>query len=357
MNATENLLLEQYQVNEIGVINAQPQVIEARFSPCGRWLAAAGYDARVRIWSLSGKEPEEVNSITGHNGWVHAIAFHPTDIVLYSADSWGQLRATRWIDEIPTAKWQRTDAHDGWIRQIDLSADGQLLASCAPDRRACLWSAGNGSLETELMGHDEDIQSVRFHPGGGLLATGDAKGKVLLWDVGSRQVVRQFDASSLWLLHRLQDVGGVRLIRFNHTGTLMACGGVIPSGGGTVQGEPTLLVFDVATGKRTVSIKFGEQKDCFLHDIHWTKDDVLMGVTSGTPGAGRIVFHRLGDEKPFFESTKFPNCHSLSYFPASRHMAVVTTNRDSNGNGRRLNKDGEYAGNKSPIHLFRIGTV
>ena len=348
-------LLKRYEPKESSVIAADPQIVEVRFSPDGAMLAAAGYDARVRVWKLDKGVASESNSITGHNGWVHSVTFHPTESTIYSADSWGQLRATRLVDEVPASHWIQPTAHDGWIRQIALNSDGRLLASCAPDKRVCLWDSETGELVGELLGHDEDVQSVQFSPDGQLVATGDAKGKVRVWDVASRKLLRKLDAAELWLLHRLQDVGGVRVIRFNPAGTLVACGGVKPANGGTVQGEPTLLIFDVSTGERMHTLKFGEQKDCQLHDLHWTSDDVLMGVTCGTPGTGKLVFHRLGDEKAFYETTKFPNCQSLSYHAASNTLAVVTTNRNSNGNGRRLNKDGQYEGNTSPIHLFKLG--
>ena len=70
------------------------------------------------------------------------------------------------------------------------------------------------------------------------------------------------------------------------------------------------------------------------NDVHWTDDGVLMCVTSGTPGAGKLVMRRIEDEKPFFETTKMPNCLSISMIAESKRLAVVTTNRNSNGNGR-----------------------
>ena len=350
-------LQEKYALHEEAVVAIEPQIVEARLSPCGQYLAGAGYDARVRMWSLIGKEPSELNAITGHNGWVHSVLFHPQKPLIFSADSWGQIRATRIEHDVPLTSWMRTDAHDGWIRQIDLSPDAQLLASCAPDKRVCLWASESGQAIAQLHGHDEDIHSLRFSPDGKLLATGDAKGKVRVWDTFTNKLIQTLDASELWLLHRLQDVGGVRVIRFNQDSSLVACAGVKPANGGTVQGEPTVVIFDLASGKKQSTLKLGEQKDCLVHDLYWTSDDVLMGVTCGTPGTGKIVFHRLGDEKPFFETTKYPNCQSLSYHSASKRLAVMTTNRNSNGNGRRLNKSGEYEGNNSPVHLFRVGQL
>lgn len=355
MNDSDQAVLERYALNETGQIVVEPQVTEARFSPCGRYLAATGFDSRLRLWDVSAPEHIELAAVTGHNGWVHSVAYHPTERIVYSSDSWGQLRATQIADEAPKEIWSRPNAHDGWVRQIDISSDGKLLASCAPDRRICIWSTSDGSLYAEWKGHDEDIQSVRFSPDGKSIATGDAKGQMKLWEVNSQKMIREFDATKLWLLHRLQDVGGVRLIRFKPDGSQIAAGGVKPSSGGTVQGEPTLIVFQTETAESVATLTLGAVSDCLLHDVHWTKDDVLICVTSGTPGTGKLVMRRIEDEKPFFETTKMPNCHSVSYLEESKRLAVVTTNRNSNGNGRRLNKDGKYEGNNSPIFLFQLG--
>ena len=364
MYESAETLLDRYEPQEIGQIVVEPQVTEARFSPCGRFLAATGFDARVRLWNVSGERPMELPAIAGHNGWVHSIVYHPDESIIYSSDSWGQIRATQLTDEGLQVLWSRPNAHDGWIRQIDISRDGKVIASCAPDRRICLWSTEDGSPISQWQGHDEDIQSLRFHPGGNYLATGDAKGVAKLWEYSSGRLIREFDARALWLLHRLQDVGGVRLIRFKPDGKQLACGGVKPSSGGTVQGEPTLLVFDTETAELKATLTLGAASDCFLHDVHWTDDDVLMCVTSGTPGAGKLVMRRIEDEKAFYETTKMPNClsislHSKTFNPQlsseAKRLAIVTTNRNSNGNGRRLNENGEYEGNNSPIFIFRLG--
>lgn len=83
-------------------------------------------------------------------------------------------------------------------------------------------------------------------------------------------------------------------------------------------------------------------------------DGFLLAVTSGNPGTGKLLFHRLGDEQPFFSTTKMANCHSVSLHPDGRRLAVVATSKGSNGNGRRVDKDGNYIGNSSPVHLLEM---
>jgi hypothetical protein len=76
-------------------------------------------------------------------------------------------------------------------------------------------------------------------------------------------------------------------------------------------------------------------------------------VTYGTPGAGQLLYVLPEEGKPFF-TRKMSNLHSLSWHPDGKWLAVVATNPGSNGNGRPLDKEGNYVGNKSPIHVFEV---
>ena len=99
-------------------------------------------------------------------------------------------------------------------------------------------------------------------------------------------------------------------------------------------------------------MKLGATNQCFVHDIEFHPKGFVMAVTSGTPGTGQVVFHARNEDKPFYTNTKLPNCHSISLHKDGNRFAVAATNRGSNGNGRRLNKEGEYQGNTTPIHVF-----
>ena len=79
-----------------------------------------------------------------------------------------------------------------------------------------------------------------------------------------------------------------------------------------------------------------------------------MAVTSGAPGSGMLILVNPGDKEPFHVNTKMANCHALALHPDGTHFVVASTNRDSNGNGRSLGKNGEYKTNSSPLHLFEI---
>src|ERR1043166_5839351 len=88
-------------------ISNQPdrQLDIARFSPCGKILAAGAFDGTVRRWELGEKEVVEWPKLTGHHGWVTALVFGPSNGRLYSADSWGQIAAWDYQQREPKLLW------------------------------------------------------------------------------------------------------------------------------------------------------------------------------------------------------------------------------------------------------------
>lgn len=359
-------LREQYEPKEVKSITAEPQCFAARFSPCGKVLVAASYDGRVRRWDASGDELPELNALVGHGGWVTALAFAATGDMLYSADSWGQIRATSYLGEQPAAKWQVAAAHDGWVRDLAVSPDGARLVSCGIDKKVRLWSTADGTRQHEFAtasgeaaqprngDHTGDVARLCFTADGKQLLTGDMRGVVKLWDTSNWQCVREFEAGALFKLDRLQDVGGVHALALDREQKLLAVAGVQPKNGGTVTGIPSVLVFDFATGQLKETLTFGQTNDCFASDAQFHPAGFLVVITCGTPGSGQLVFQRIADKEPFFATKKMVNCQSVSLHPDGKRLAVVATNAGSNGNGRPLTKDGKYDGNRSPINVWRM---
>ncbi|MBC8354762.1 MAG: hypothetical protein H8E66_22510 [Planctomycetes bacterium] len=347
-------LATRFEPKELAVIGADPQVFAAKFNPSGKLLAAGGFDGRVRLWDLATEAPQELPALTAHDGWVQALAFSRDGQRLYTADSWGKLCAWDANDGKPELAWSLNEAHDGWLRDLDVNADGTRIVTCGRDQVVRIWAAVDGAPLLELQGHKTDVYSVRFHPEKQLIASGDDRGIVKLWGATDGQLVREFDASLLYLEHRLQDVGGVRTLAIDRAGKRLAVGGTIPKNGATVQGTPSVLLFNFETAELTHTLNFGASTHCFVHEIILHDEGFVMAVTSGTPGQGQVIFQLPDEETPFYTTTKLLNCHSINLHGPTGRIAIVTTNRGSNGNGRRLAENGEYEGNNSPIHLLQF---
>jgi WD40 repeat protein len=352
MNTDPKELAKRYDPKEVHLLKPNRQMSMVRFSPCGKLLLAACTDGSVRRWNLAEEKFPELAPLTGHGGWVTGVAIAPSGDRLYACDSWGAVRAWSYQEE-PKQLWCTSDAHDGWIRGMAISRDGQQLATCGFDQQVHVWSTEDGKPVHQFAGHKEDVFSVAFHPDGKSLVSGDLKGHVRQWDLTSGQETRRFDGQVLYQVSRLQDVGGVRVLSFNADGSQLACAGLTPKNGGNVQGVPTILLFDWASGELKHTIKVGADGDGYVYDVFFHKDGFVMAVTSGNPGTGKLFFIRPGDQQPFYISTKMPNCHSLAVHPDGRRLVVSATNGGSNGNGRQL-KDGVYPGNFSPLHVLDL---
>jgi WD40 repeat protein len=334
------------------------QLCRVRFSPDGKLLAAGSFLGSVQLWDISddAKELPPRKSLSGHDGWVQSIAFHPQKPWLFSADSWGRVIAWNLAEAEAKPLWNRPDVHDGWIYQIAISNDGATLVSVGRDRSIRLCDTSTGKEIARLDQHQEPVQAVAFHPDGQHFLTGDLKGVVKQWHLETRKIIREFDAKSMFLRDRIQDVGGVRCFAFDPKGETLFIGGSVPKSGGFVECFTHLLSFTWSDGKPLKEFRSPNPQDGYLHDLQWHPDGFLMGVSSGQPGQGKLLLFKVGEDKPFFSGAGMTNCHSLALHPNLRKLFVLATNANSSGNGRQIGKNKEYPGNTSPLHLWEIPT-
>lgn len=338
---------------QLNVIACDRQVCVTRFSPCGKFLFAGGYDASVRRWDLQDLEDEQPKSlepIRGHHGWVQWLEFQPGGQLLFSVDSWGGLRATRISGEKPADVWAHQQAHDGWVRALTLSGDGTKVVTGGRDRHARVWSAADGELLFETAEHPDEVYAAAIAADHKSLITGDLFGLLRVWDLASGKCVSEKKLEKMHLYERIQDVGGLRLLRFADEETLI-CAGAEPQRAGRSIAIPTIHWLAWPSLEIKHIARFGPEKQGFVFDVAWHRDGYWAVVSSGQPGNGQFLLLRPGEQEPFFLTTEMSNCHSVDVHHDGR-LAVAATNRRSQGNGAVNDDEGNYLGNHSPIHLF-----
>jgi len=330
---------------------ADTQINRIRFSPDGKLLVAACFDGTVKRWDMSGKEPAEGPSITGHNGWVTSIAF--SGEALFSVDSWGRLTASS-VSAKESKLWSVENAHDGWARGVSKVA-GSDVATCGKDGFVRLWNPKDGKKVAEFD-VKSDVLSVCFAPDGKSLVAGDLFGIVREFEVPSWKVLRTFEAKELHRLDRIQDVGGVKNLMFSGDGKTLFVAGAEPKSGGFVQCIPLMIAFD-RSGKRLSQFKGVNDNEGYITDLAWHPDGYVIGTTSGQPGQGKFFLWKPGEATAFFSGGKLPNCHSVALHPQGDKIAVSATNANSSGNGRVKGMGGEYPANNSPIQMWSLPKV
>lgn len=335
---------------ELSLIECERQMAVVRFSSCGKYLFAGGYDAAIHRWEVTAAEPQSLPSVAGHHGWVQWIEFQPAGELLFSVDTWGRLQATRYAQENPKVVWSQEQAHDGWIRALSVSTDGSLVATGGRDQAARVWSAQDGKLLHEFADHPQEVYAVAISPEQDVLVTGDLLGVLRCWDLKTGKCIREHTMEGMHYYDRIQDVGGLRILRFHEENTLL-CAGAHPQKAGRAIAIPTVHWLAWPSLEVQHTAQFGPDKQGFVFDFAWHPEGYWAIVTSGTPGTGQFLFLNPQEEKPFFLHTKLSNCHSVAVHSDGR-LAIAGTNRRSQGNGAVTDEEGNYLGNFSPIHLF-----
>jgi WD40 repeat protein len=199
-------------------------LFSCRFDPQGRYVFAGSEDTNVVRWTLA----DGAKSVfAGHTGWPRSIGFSKDGETMISGDYHGALLWWPTAAEKPEPA-RRIDAHQGWLRALAVSPDGNLIATVGNDAAVRLWNMSDGAQVRQLLGHERPVYSVQFHPSGEFLVSGDLVGVIKQWNVATGELVRTFDAKPLYEYNGGQqvDYGGVRTMAFSADGKRLTAGGL-----------------------------------------------------------------------------------------------------------------------------------
>ncbi|MFQ6021194.1 MAG: protein kinase [Acidiferrobacterales bacterium] len=150
------------------------------FSPDGKTLASASYDRTIRLWNVATGTLHRI--LRGHDRGINSVAYSTDGKWLASAGDDGTVRL--W-DASTGRPWGLFEGPGYAVYTVAFSPNGTQLAAGGKDRSVFVWNVSNGELLYTLDGHRDDIQAVAFSTDGRTLASGGADKTVRLWDLGS----------------------------------------------------------------------------------------------------------------------------------------------------------------------------
>jgi WD40 repeat protein len=163
------------------------RVLSVAFSPDGALLASSGYDAVVRVWSLSATgsvAPLFTLQAPANNPKIYtALAFSPSSQNLAAGRTDGQITVWEMTGGQPFLNFP---GHRQSLFTMAYSPDGTQLATGAGDG-AALWDSVFGEKLLEFSGHTASVRALAFNTDGLQLATASDDQRVKLWEVTTGQ--------------------------------------------------------------------------------------------------------------------------------------------------------------------------
>ena len=187
-----------------------PVVTAVRVHRNGEWLATAGDDHIVRVFSLA--DGKQIQRLDKHTDWVRTVDFSPNGKQLASA---GNDRLIHLWDA-ESGRWEAAlDGHEQAIAQVRYSHSGKLLATTGFQKHVHLYDIESRKLLHELAAPCSDMRSTAFAPNDEQFAVGGRCGTIRIYDTGSGEKVRDIAA------HKQR----IRALAFSRDGRYLASAG------------------------------------------------------------------------------------------------------------------------------------
>ncbi|MBN2212753.1 MAG: hypothetical protein JW723_00785 [Bacteroidales bacterium] len=157
----------------------------------GRWLACATTSTGIQLFNLNqaGSQPQ---LLSGQTGYLESLYFAPDSRGLYSANYTTPTNAMIIYWDLINNTHNEFAANDSKIRSISISPNGRYLVA-GTDNGVVKWDTGTKERKVVYPTSD-DFYSVTHNKRGTLIACGDVRGTIYIFNANTNNLLRKFTA-------------------------------------------------------------------------------------------------------------------------------------------------------------------
>jgi WD40 repeat protein len=163
----------------------QSSISSIASSPDGQVIASASWDGAIKLWSRNGRE---LKTWDGNQGGIQSMKFSPDGQMIVTGGKNGTVKLWN-RDGQELRSWNaHLGGFEGGVSSVAFSPNGRTIASGSWwDGVVKLWSKTGQELKT-LRGHRHPVSSVTFSPNGQLVVSGSWDGTVRLWNLDGQEL-------------------------------------------------------------------------------------------------------------------------------------------------------------------------
>ncbi|KAI9276415.1 WD40-repeat-containing domain protein [Sporodiniella umbellata] len=211
------LIWNAYTAHKVDVISLKSSwVMTCAYSPSGKYVASGGLDNMCSIYCLNDLERPK-KELMGHTGYVSCCRFLNDQHILTSS---GDTHCMLWDIERGTRKAKFSQHTGDVMSRLDTAlslsvspTDPNIFVSGACDAVAKVWDIRTECCVQSFSGHESDINTVLFFPGGNAFGTGSDDASCRLFDIRADKELNLY-------IHD-QVFSGVTSIGFSVSGRLL----------------------------------------------------------------------------------------------------------------------------------------
>ncbi|MGI9421527.1 MAG: hypothetical protein ACR2RA_27170, partial [Geminicoccaceae bacterium] len=187
-----------------GAFQESDRIGAVAFTENGDVLLGGAADGSIRLWDVAQGEALP-NTPKGHSQGIVGLEISSDGQLVASLGRDQQVRLWRFDAHLPLAR--SLEVAGKRAKGIAFSADGQRLAAGDDVGVVRIWDLDDDRPPLELSGHEDQVWALAFAPEGNLVASGDRAGNVRLWNDKTGRLTGSIDAgdSAVWSLAFLDD--------------------------------------------------------------------------------------------------------------------------------------------------------